>query len=74
MDSTTQARSTAWQPPRSIIFPICVITVALSAISQAASVVRRDLMASSGAISGRQLPEPEARVVGDQEPLQDLND
>jgi hypothetical protein len=63
MNQSTQSRPTAWRPPPSIIFPVCVITVALSAISPAASVARGDLGAPARAVAVRLVPEAHSHLV-----------
>jgi hypothetical protein len=58
MDKSAQSHPTAWPLPSSIIFPVCVITVALSAISPAASVVRRELAPPGRGFSVRLVAGP----------------
>jgi hypothetical protein len=63
MGKSAQSRPMAWRPLASIIFPVCVITVALSAISPASSVVRRGLAAPPRGVSVRLVTESLSQVV-----------
>ncbi len=56
MESTAQPRSGVRLPRPSIVFPVCVITVALSAISPAFGLARRDVVASASSHAVRLSP------------------
>jgi hypothetical protein len=74
MFSTPRPRPAASLPRPSIIFPVCVITVALSAISPARSVLHHEIVSPASVSAIRLFPAAHSLAFDDDDDTQALEE